>query len=651
MSNSPYTFISDKIISALEWGDFNGTPQWCTENIIMSSEVSGRTGYLSFDKYPWSQEILEDWDRDNLEEYNMWASTQVAKTTIQFCCIASTLSESPCMVLFVMASDKMVSDFVSEKFDPFMEGIEVLKDNISVKQQEDKSRLKNAVKIVPGGRVSFVGNTAINRRGKTVKHVFMDEVALYEHGDVEEFKSRTKSFEGLGRKIFIVSSPMYNGDPILTAYDNSYCKKELHIFCEKCDNSFYPESKHFHYEKETDYKIKVGDDYRKIDYKREAIKSAHTKCPHCENKIYSKDLENYIREKRVKLVIVEGDIDRDTKVGYKLNALATGLTNYEKLAEKLIEAEDDDNKLVTIYREYFNEIFEISFAEKEQSDMFLLGNGVKEWIVPEDTIRIYLTIDNQMDHLYAQVTAIRYGVSPHIMFFGRIETWSQAEELWENCQHLEDKNGEKYMVSKMGIDRRGYNEGQISRTDEADQFVHYMTQKWGEDRIYGMEGHPTIAGGKVFTVGNHKDYSNQRRELKVKIIKFSNLYVKNQLFRSIDRSILKAKAESETDEGYDYEDKLFTINQCHIERDMEYTQNDSLTKMLTAEVFDYARHPKTGKLADTKSWIPIRKRNDAIDTSDMALVFADMDKLSMKKKPQKETISMKDAISGLGKLM
>ena len=164
MSDSPFTFISEKVIDSIEWVEEEKTASWCENNIIISGEVSGRSGYLSFNKYPWSKEILDDWDRDNLEEYCILASTQVAKTTTQFCCIVKPLVTNPCAMLFVMASDKMVSDFVSEKFDPFVEGIPTLKDKITTRQEEDKFRLKNAIKIVPAGRVSFVGNTAINRR-------------------------------------------------------------------------------------------------------------------------------------------------------------------------------------------------------------------------------------------------------------------------------------------------------------------------------------------------------------------------------------------------------------------------------------------------------------------------------------------------------
>jgi phage terminase large subunit GpA-like protein len=527
----------------------------------------------------------------------------------------------------------MVADFVSEKFDPFVDGIATLKERISTKQAEDSLRLKRAIKLVPGGRISFVGNTAINRRGKTVKYCFMDEVALYEHSDVEEFKSRTKSFEGLGRKIFIVSSSMYKGDPIQTAYYDAYCKKELHVVCDKCEKSFYPTVNHFKYMTKKEY-LESNEEFNLLQYKREAIKTARVQCE-CGNDIYYKDLERYVRNDRVKLITIAGDAEVDTKIGYKLNALATGLTHYEKMAEKLIEADDDVNKLSGIYREYFNEIYEIKFEDKEESDMFLLNSYIPEYKVPKDTAEIYLTIDNQLDHLYAQITAIEYGMKVHIVYFGRIESWDQAEKLWEICQYLEGEDGTIFTATKMGIDRRGYNEGQISRTNEADWFVHYMTDKWGQDRIYGMEGHSEIAGGKSYTIRKRKDDSNQRQKLDVKIVQFSNLYIKNKLFTWMDRTIAHRKAEEGTEE-YHYDDKMVFINQDNIERDMEHIENHSLTKMLTAEVWGKIKDKKTGRLTEKEGWIPIRKRNDAIDTTSMAIALSEMDLVAMRQKPDRD---------------
>ena len=47
---------------------------------------------------------------------------------------------------------------------------------------------------------------------------------------------------------------------------------------------------------------------------------------------------------------------------------------------------------------------------------------------------------------------------------------------------------------------------------------------------------------------------------------------------------------------------------------------------------------KNGKLAKEKSWVPIRKRNDAIDTTAMAIVLSEKDKVSLMRQTSSENI-------------
>lgn len=648
MTKSPYTFISDRIISSLEWTEFKETAQWCKDNIYLSGDVSPYTGMMSFDKTPWIEDILNDWDKPWIEEYDIMASTQVGKTTIEFCCISKELDTDPCMMQLAIPNDNDVSNYIAKKLDPFLNGIKTLKSKLLQRRDEEKSRLKKATKEIPGGALFITGNTDTARRSNSVKNIFLDEVGLFGSGHVAELRGRTKFYEKTGRKIFIVSSRKYKGDEIELAYEGAYCKKELQIECKGCGKYFYPEgSKQFKFLTEEEYKKKhnlekIED---RIKYKREARNTGIVECE-CGYGTTSKDIEDLVREKKVKLVIVEGS-DEETRHGYKLNALATGLTNYSTIVEELIDATDDDEKLRTIYQDYFNEDYKIKHIEKEDSDMLLLGNGLAEYIVPKDTLAVYLTIDNQIDYLFAQITAIQYGMKVHIVYFGRIESWNDAENLWNICQNLEGEDGEQYMASYMGIDRRGYNEGQISRTEEADHFVDYMQNKWGNDRIYAMEGHPDLSSGQPFIIRNQKDMSNQRYQLDIKIVKFSNVYIKHKLFKWIDRTIAYNKAE-EGEEPRGYDDKMIFINQDNIERDRESVTDLSITRMLTAEVWGYEVDKKTNKKAKKESYFKIRARNDAIDTTDMALVFAEKDKLSHRQKP--ENIDIKQSLDRLGSI-
>ena len=338
MNNSPFTFISEKIINSIEWVDFKETVEWCQDNIYLSSEASPYTGMISFERTPWIEEILKDWDKKWIEEYDIMASTQVGKTTIEFCCIAKELDTDPTMMQLTIPIADGVSEYVTTKFEPFFKGIKSLQKKMLERKDEEKNRFKGSLKEVPGGKLFILGNTANNRRSKTVKNIFLDEVALFGKGHVAELRGRTKFFEKTGRKIFLVSSRKHKGDEMELAYDASYCKKELQILCKGCGEFFYPESKHFKYLTPKEYKEK--NNIQKIEniteYKRVAKNTGNVVCE-CGHKTSSRDIEDLVREKNVKLVIVEGQ-DEDSRHGYKLNALATALTNYSTIVEELIDA-------------------------------------------------------------------------------------------------------------------------------------------------------------------------------------------------------------------------------------------------------------------------------------------------------------------------
>lgn len=638
-----YTFMTDKIIESIAWKEEEGTVEWCRDNIYLNQDVTPYTGMISFEKTPWIEEILEDWDEEHIEQFNIMASTQVGKTTIEFCCISKELDTDPCMMQLTIPTDDGVGDFVKTKFDPFFRGIKSLQLKMDLYKTEEKLRQKGAIKEVSNGMLFILGNTDKNRRSKTVKKIFIDEAALFGKGHIKELIGRTKFFEKTGRKIFIVSSRKYKNDEIEIAYENSYCKKELQILCRGCNEFFYPTSKHFKYMSQQEYKEKyLLDTIENFNnYKREGKETAHVLCD-CGHKTTSEDLEDLVREKQVRLKIIEGKSE-DTIYGYKLNALATALTKYSTIAEGLIEAGDDPQELQTIYQDYFNETYEFNFIEKEQSDMLLLGNGLKEWQVPQNAYKIYMGVDTQRDHFWVEVKVYCYGSIVHTIYASRVETFAEIEDIWIAGQYLLDEAGNIQMISKMGIDRRGFNQSGVRRTDEVDEFVAYMVKKYkngDENRIYATEGHPSLSGDKPFAIVNSKDYSSNRNKLDIKIVKTSNIYLKNSINLKIQRTIAKAKAETESDEGFNYEAKLFYINQDIIDAEMKGTVSTSYTRQINAEVYDYGRNPKTGKIDTEKSWInPKQTDNHFFDTSVICETFAEIDKVSLQRKTESTGIA------------
>lgn len=643
MTKSPYIFISDKIVSSLEWTEFKETAQWCKDNIYLSGDVSPYTGMMSFEKTPWIEEILNDWDKPWIEEYDIMASTQVGKTTIEFCCIAKEMDTDPCMIQLTIPNDNDVSNYIAKKLDPFLNGIKALKSKLLQRREEEKSRFKKATKEIPGGALFITGNTDTSRRSNSVKDIFLDEIGLFGSGHVAELRGRTKFYEKTGRKIFMVSSRKYKGDEIELAYDGAYCKKELHIECKGCGEYFYPlGSEQFKYLTEEEYKKE--NNLEKIDspiaYKRAARSTGRVECK-CGYGTTSKDIEDLVRERKVKLIIVEGS-DEETRHGYKLNALATGLTNYSTIVEELIDAGDDDEKLRTIYQDYFNEDYEIKFEETESEDMLLLGNSYSEWEVPNDDIlKIYIGVDTQKDHFWYCVQAFGYKETSHIISAGRVETTNDLERMWEQCQSLVSEHGEVFAASYMGIDRRGIKE----RTYEVDGFVKYMTKKYGEDKVYATEGEQEITGNKPIAFRTIKDESENRIKQDIKVMKISNTYLKNSVATRMKNGIYNIRA-TEDDDFIERSERIFYINQDIVEADMESVNKQSVTKQLASEVYDFKVDPKTKKVDKVKTWFVPNSRgedgkgeNHIWDCCVANEGFAKKDEIMLEERPEHVDIS------------
>lgn len=659
MTKSPYTFISDKIASAFEWVDFKETVEWCKDNIYLSSEASPYTGMMSFERTPWIEEILRDWDKKWIEEHDFMASTQVGKTTIEFCCIAKELDTDPTMMQLSIPNDKDVSDYIKKKVDPFLRGVKTLQEKLIERKDETSQRLKNATKEVAGGTLFITGNTPSARASNTIRCFFGDEVSLYESGDVSEFRERTKSFELIGRKIMLVSSRRFSEDEIELAYNAAYCKKELQIECKNCKEYFYPVgSEQFKFLTKKEYM--ANNNLLSMDnltkYKKEARDTGGLFCK-CGYKTTFRDIEDLIREKKVRLIIVDGE-DLDIRHGYKLNALATGLTRYSTIVEELIDAGDNEDKLDRVYRGYFNELFERKDKKVESSDITLLGNSYEEWEIPEDTIGLYMGVDSQKNYYWVTILAIEYGLNSHLVWRGRVEDLKTVESLMDKQYFY--KNGKRY---NQGI-RRAYHDWQGFRTLEKDivtnsdtgeiaeelfldmpqrvkEFGIDMAKKYGSDsqgveRYYLVAGKQTLTNGDMYRVVNTKVKAKTYKEERIiKTLQINTTETKSSFIASVMRNIAKQKA-NEGEEAYYETERLHYINKTEAEylKNKETSRSIDYDRQITSETFENHMQPN-GKRSKYKYWDG-KSDNHFLDTNSYIQVSIQMDNLGSLQKPDPE---------------
>ena len=636
-------YVGRRLPKLHNWDKDIATVSWCEQNVYMHSDSSPLTGMVRFDDTPYLEDILNDFDRPEVWKQILNFSTQTGKTFAMQCAWAKSMCTDPTRMQWSIKNDNDLEDYLEEKMLPFMRGVKSLQDKLVTLAEDRKKKTRAKSVNVYGGGTTFTGTTAAQRRSKSVKYIFCDEIALYGKGHFLELEGRTKSYERHFRKVMAVSSRKHDGDEMDSAYSTCETKKEWQTWCSSCDEHFYAGSKHFKFLTVSEYLRSQDMDEAEFNlqkYTRMAIKNVYLECPHCGHKISNTEKDKNIYDRKYKLAIVAGEDDGGS-IGYKANALAVRITSFENIATLLINAEfeGDIDVLHQLYIDYFNEFYQRPVETITSDRMLLLGNSYGELQVPNGAIKGYLCVDTQKDHFWASVHIFTYGRVNNMVYATKCETFGELEDLWLMCQNL----GNGFMISKMGIDRRGYNEAGVNRTAEVDAFVEYMISKYkngDENRIYATEGHSVLTGDRAIQVVNSRDLSNNRTKIDIKILKISNIYLKNVLNRAIERALMIID-----DPDLGYSSNLFLINDDEIQKSEKDRTSKSYISQMTSEVYDYAKNSRTGKVDTEKSWVRIRKDNHWWDTAVISEAFAEMDKLALALKPTEENIA--DILTGM----
>lgn len=644
-------FVGKRVKRLHKWAADVPTTTWCERNIYLNSDASPMAGMVRFDDTPYLEEVLADFDKSHVWMQLLNWSTQVGKTFALSCAWVKAMDTDPARMQWSIKNNKDVGDYLEEKIMPFLRGVKVLRNKIKELSDDTNKKQRAASINILGGGCTFTGTTDAERRSKSVKYLFADEIALYGKGHFVELIGRTKAFERYHRKVLACSSRKHEGDEMDANYSNCETIKEWHTFCPSCEDTFYAGSEHFKFMSRSEWMKLSGQNsetFNLNEYRKFALKDVYIECPHCGNHIDNKTKDRLILERKYRFVIVEGD-ENGRSIGYKANALAVRITSFETIAEIWINAENegDSDVIGQFFIDYFNEFQQRTTVTMESNELLSLGNGLGRWEIPPETYKLYMTVDTQKDHFWVMVRAYCYGRVSHVVWQGRVETFEAIEDIWVYGQNLSGNDGSVWQISKMGIDRRGYNQDGVRRTDEVDAFVAYMVSKYksGEDdRIYCTEGHSTLTGDRSIQIVNHKDLSSNRIKYDIKIIKMNNLYLKNTLARTMERTIAKINSV-EGDDAFNYSANLFFINQEDIEADREGTTSISVTRQLTSEAFDFYQDPKTGKLSKEKTWFKVSKDNHLWDCAMAGEAFAEMDKVAMAVRPMRDGLA--NALTGL----
>jgi len=609
--------------SSYTWQMLQNTTDWAVNNIKMTTETSAFAGDFSFDITPHLKGMCDDFDKPSTVFQWVKASTQTAKTSFLFIAGVKTLDTVGGMVQISIPLESEVKQYISTKINPFIQSVPTYRDAIQKYAKETTTATKDNLKVTYSGKWVIAGNTALARNAKSIKVLLLDEIRLFKGGmaDVSEFINRTKSFSKMGRKIVGVSSWEHIGDPIDQSYLDCELKKEWCLQCPSCHELFYPTSNNLKFLTKDEYMKEFNKDentYHMLDHLKIAKeRKAHLVCTYCKHEFDSYTKDRLIKEGKCGFKIVEGEEGAES-IGYLVNALATYFTPFDEMMTLIIKANESINVLARIYRDYFNELYSSKIDIIDIDDIHKLGSGLNELVIPEDTYKIFLGVDNQKDHVYWVLSAVTYDNVQYTIAHGKAVS-NDTDEDFEFVRDLFTrmyKSIDKYFqVSGIIMDLRGYKKGSVDRIAEAKAFLvslqDYIDSNGITDQeVFGCLGVDKLFDDQLYKVSNRKEVLDDDVEVKYKTLVMSNTAIKDDLAMIISRTLNKVSAKDESEKGFNYVRRLFYVNETIISDEKEFIANHGKLQMkhysmqLTAEQKD---------LMNDGIWTKIRTRNDYLD--------------------------------------
>lgn len=598
------------------------------------------------------------------EIYLMFAS-QMAKTLLLFIAWAHNAKMNPKTVVWMIPKDKMIGRYQKEKITDLVKASRALDDIVEETRVEEKrAQNKGGVIAHQGTTTYIIGSwTDDDKKAVTARIIIADEVDEFKEGLASIFPlfERSKTFIEYGRKLLAASTKKSKDSAVTEGFNRCEQKNYLALECPHCKELIEPTHTQFQVMSEIEYKKIFGysdeeftDDIVYEKYVPNATENAYYECSENGCKITSEEKNTQIENFRIGWKVKGNKVDPVT-VGFSANSFISFFVPFREIAREMLKASLEKhptkrNRLYQLlYEGYFNDDYEQEAKEVlKKNEILLLSNGLEERIVPEDTFKIYLTIDTQLTHFWWTLCAWQYGSVMNLVDYGRAESFDELDVIRK--QALVTKNGEIKKINKVTIDRLG----DKNRTVAVDEWIKNIVIKEGKkDYIYATEGVSGKTMTTMYAPSKHKTIKE------VQIIKVNNLMAKDYMHDIITRSIEKVKANSGdeiNEKALAYEDHLFLINNkpVRLADEREYKGIKSVMtdfeRMITSEIKTYAVDEKTGKVDADESWIKRNEsiRNDYWDDVVYNCACWDMDSGYLVQKPKdltkKQIRDMKDMI-------
>jgi phage terminase large subunit GpA-like protein len=184
--------------------------------IILPPSANAIPGPLRLASY--QRELVDSVAADDTEIVVFMLSSQVGKSLSVDAMLAHCIACAPGPMLHVSPTGQRADEFVRDRFDPLIGSSPTLRGLIGTGQGTRKGSTGGAnslsAKSFPAGSLNFASSFKPDElAARAIKYLFLDEVDRFaasagiEGSPIDLALKRTKTFEGKGRKVVIVSTP------------------------------------------------------------------------------------------------------------------------------------------------------------------------------------------------------------------------------------------------------------------------------------------------------------------------------------------------------------------------------------------------------------------------------------------------------------
>jgi phage terminase large subunit GpA-like protein len=411
--------------------------QWAEENIaaIPYSPVPGR---FRSDNSPWVREVMEAIVDPRVKLVSIIASVQSSKTTVPELTLCYIIKNLPGPCLWLDQTDEDAKDQSESRLQKLFEECQAVKDLFP----KDRHKKRNHTIHFANGMTLWIlgAHNKTNLQRRSIRWLIGDETWRWPAGHMAEAEARVTAFGWLGKCVFLSQGGEENDDTHRKFETTD--QREWTFACPHCGNR-----QAFAWEN-IEWSKSAKDERGEWDFT--AVRaSTILRCEGCNHYFEDSDANRRLLNASGRFVAQNANASVEN-VGFHWNALCA--MSWGKLAEIYLRAkaaakQGDTSLLQQFYqkrlalpwREYAEDYrMEIATSGYRMGEFWEGEAGVERTgriVAPpfEDStipLRI-LTVDCQMDHLFAVVRAWSAEGSSRLLWCERILTFEDVEAMQE----------------------------------------------------------------------------------------------------------------------------------------------------------------------------------------------------------------------------